>query len=114
MKTIFSIALAGFAAAAFTACGGTKNTTVSTPASGEFDPNTGAWKPLTKVVAPAPHERGAVITEQKKPGMLDKVGTTLKKPLKWIGLGKEEPAAQADTATPAAPATAKPAPKPQH
>ena len=85
------------------ACGGTKDTAVVVPAShGEFDTSTGTWKPLSKVVTPPPHEEGAVITAQKKPGVMDKVGSTLKKPLKWVGLGKDEP--QPAATTPAAPA----------
>lgn len=87
------------AAVLLTACGGTKNTVVTTPAShGEFDPSTGSWKPLTKAVTPPPPQGGAVITEKKGPGMMEKVSSTLKKPLKWVGLGKDEaPPAPATT-----------------
>lgn len=81
------------AAALLAACGGTKETVVTTPASrGEFDPATGSWRPLTKVVTPPPPVEGAVIIPPKKgPGMMDKVSSTLKKPLKWVGLGKDDP-----------------------
>lgn len=92
MKAIFSLILPVCAAAVLAACGGTKKEVVTVPAShGEFDPSTGSWKPLTKVVAPPPPQQGAVIVEQKKPGMMDKVSSTLKKPLGWVGLAKDEP-----------------------
>jgi hypothetical protein len=101
MKAIFSLILPVCAAAVLAACGGTKKEVVTIPAShGEFDPSTGSWKPLTKVVTPPPPQQGAVIVEQKKPGMMDKVGSTLKKPLGWVGLGKDEPP---PAATPSAP-----------
>lgn len=103
MKVIVSLALP-VCAALLAACGGTKNTAATVPAShGEFDPSTGSWRPLTKVVTPPPHEQGAVIVAQKGPGMMDKVGTTLKKPLKWVGLAKDEPQ---PAPTVSAPATA--------
>ncbi len=92
MKSISNYAMTVCAAITLAACGGTKETVATAPAShGEFDPSTGSWKPLTKVVTPPPHEEGAVIIPQKGPGMMDKVGNTLKKPLKWVGLGKDEP-----------------------
>lgn len=91
MKIFFTFASTVCAAVLLASCGGTKDTVVTTPATqGEFDPSTGSWKPLTKVVTPPPPEQGAVIIPQKGPGMMDKVGSTLKKPLKWVGLGKEE------------------------
>lgn len=61
----------------------------------EFNAQTGAWKPMTKVVTPPPSQGGAVIVEQKKPGMMQKFGNTMKKPLKWVGLGKDEPKPEA-------------------
>lgn len=106
MKTTLFLVLCAAAAGVLVSCGGTKkNVATATPTHQEFDPSTGAWKPLSKKVAPPPHERGAVIVEEKKPGVIDKVGKTLKKPLEWVGLGKDEtpPAA----ATPAASAPAK-------
>lgn len=100
MKSIFTFATTVCAAVLLAACGGTKETVVTVPASsGEFDPSTGSWKPLTKVVTPPPPEQGAVIIPQKGPGMMDKVSSTMKKPLKWVGLGKDEP--QPATGTPA-------------
>lgn len=112
MNTIVSLALSVCAVALIAACGGTKNTAAVAPASsGEFDSSTGAWKPLTKVVAPPPPQQGAVIVEQKKPGMMKKVGDTLKKPLQWVGLGKEEPQPVSAATAPAA-ATKKPAAQP--
>ena len=103
MKAIVFLALP-VCAALLAACGGTKNTAASMPAShGEFDPSTGSWKPLTKVVTPPPHEQGAVIVAQKGPGMVDKVGKTLKKPLKWVGLAKDEPQPVPTAASPATP-----------
>ena len=99
MKAFFSFALTVCAAALLAACGGTKNTVATAPAShGEFDSSTGTWKPLSKVVTPPAHEQGAVIVDQKKPGMMDKVGSTLKKPLQWVGLAKDEPQPTATTA----------------
>jgi len=100
MKAIVCLATT-VCAALLAACGGTKNTAAIVPAShGEFDPSTGTWKPLTKVVTPPPPEQGAVIVAQKGPGVMDKVGKSLKKPLQWVGLAKDEP-----RPAPAAPAT---------
>jgi hypothetical protein len=100
MKVIAALVLPACAAALLAACGGTKNTAAEVPAtSGEFDSSTGSWKPLSKIVAPPPHQQGAVIVEQKKPGVMDKVGKTLKKPLEWVGLAKDEPAASSTTPT---------------
>jgi hypothetical protein len=92
MKAIPPSAFAVCGAALLSACGGTKDTAATVPAThGEFDSASGSWKPLSKVVTPPPHEQGAVITEHKGPGMMDKVGSTLKKPLQWVGLAKDEP-----------------------
>lgn len=100
MKSLFNSVMVVCATVLLAACGGTKNTVATTPTSqGEFDSSTGSWKPLTKVVTPPPPQGGAVITPQKGPGMMDKVGSTLKKPLKWVGLGKDEP--QPASVTPA-------------
>ena len=91
MKAIVSLALT-VCAALLAACGGTKNTAATVPAShGEFDPSTGTWRPLTQIVTPPPPEEGAVIVAQKGPGMMNKVGKSLKKPLQWVGLAKDEP-----------------------
>lgn len=110
MKAILSLALP-VCAALLAACGGTGNTAATAPAShGEFDPSTGSWKPLAKVVTPPPHQQGAVIVDES-PGMMDKVGNTLKKPLQWVGLAKDGPQTAAGTAAPAA--TAKKLPPPQ-
>ena len=112
MKTIASIALSVCTAALIAACGGTKNTAAaSSPTPQEFDPATAAWQPLTKVVTPPPPQGGAVIVEQKKPGMMKKVGDTLKKPLQWVGLGKDEPQPVSAATAPAA-ATKKPPAQP--
>lgn len=102
MKAIVSLAFT-VCAALLAACGGTKNTAATVPAThGEFDPSTGGWKPLTRVVTPPPHEEGAVIVAQKGPGMIDKMGKTLKKPLQWVGLAKDEPPPAPPGASPAA------------
>ncbi len=50
---------------------------------------------MTKVVTPPPSQGGAVIVEQKKPGMMQKFGATMKKPFRWVGLGKDEPKPEA-------------------
>ena len=103
MKAFFSLALLVCAAALLAACGGMGNPVATTPAShGEFDSSTGSWRALSKVVMPPAHEEGAVITAQKGPGMMDKVGNTLKKPLQWVGLAKDEPQPAPAAAAPAA------------
>ncbi len=91
MKKILSTTTLLCGVALITACGGTKKPVATTPATHmEFNSQTGAWKPLTKAVA-APHsEPGAIIVEQKKPGMMQKIGDSMKKPLKWVGLGKDD------------------------
>ena len=100
MKAIVSLALP-VCAVLLAACGGTKDTAAAVPASrGEFDPSTGSWRPLTKVVAPPPHERGATIVAQEKPGVMQKVGSTLKKPLEWVGLAKEDPPSASTASAP--------------
>lgn len=101
MKAIAILALP-ICVALLAACGSPENTAALTPAShGEFDSTTGSWRPLKKVVAAPPHEQGAVIiAEQKGPGMMDKVGKTLKKPLEWVGLAKDETSPSASTTSP--------------
>ena len=90
MKTIALIALA-LCVAVLAACGSSNRMAAAVPAShGEFDPTTGSWKPLERVVPAPPPQEGAVIAERKGPGVMGKVGKTLKKPLKWVGLGKGE------------------------
>jgi hypothetical protein len=107
-KVIFRSVLPACAVTLLAACGGTTNTAATVPASaGEFDPATGGWKPLSRTVKPPPPQEGAVIARESTPGMMGKVGTTLKKPLKWVGLAKDEPPVVAEPA--AAPAK-KPAP----
>ena len=100
------------AAALLASCGGlkkSKTTAEPMPAThGEFDPTTGTWKPVSKIVAAPPPQGGAVITPTKKPGMMDSMQKSLKKPLKWVGLSKDEPA-PANTPAPAT-STAKPKP----
>lgn len=77
-------------------CGGTKNTAPSNPGTHmEFDSRTGTWVNSTKVITPPPHQPGAVIVEQKKPGMMQKFGDTMKKPLKWMHLSKGDPEPEA-------------------
>ncbi|HEY2573373.1 MAG TPA: hypothetical protein VGH65_04860 [Verrucomicrobiaceae bacterium] len=99
MKAITLLALP-FCAAVLAACGSSENTAALVPAShGEFDQATGSWKPLTKVVAAPPHQEGAVIVDQKGPGMMDKVGKTLKKPLEWVGLAKDDTPPENTTST---------------
>jgi hypothetical protein len=111
MKAILILALP-VCAALLAACGSTKETVATTPTThGEFDPSTGTWKPLSKVVIPPPHEEGAVIVAQKGPGMMDKVNSTLKKPLQWVGLAKDEPQPAPATGAPAAPAKKTPPPQ---
>ncbi len=96
MKKIFPATCLLCAVTLITACGGTKNQVATTPATEmEFSAQTGAWKPLTKVVTPPHSKPGAIIVEQKKPGMMQKIGNTMKKPLKWVGLGKDEPQPEA-------------------
>ncbi len=96
MKKILSTTCLLCALALLTACGGTKNPVATTPPPHmEFDSQTGGWKPLTKTIAAPPSQGGAVIVEQKKPGMMQKIGDTMKKPLKWVGLGKDEPKTEA-------------------
>ncbi len=97
MKNILSTTGLLFALALLNACSSTKNPVTATPPSThmEFDSQTGAWKPMTKAVAAPPSQGGAVIVEQKKPGMMKKFGDTMKKPLKWVGLGKDEPKPEA-------------------
>lgn len=92
-----------FCAVLLAACGGTKkNTAAAAPASREeFDTSTGSWRPLSQVVTPPPHEEGAVIVAKKGPGMMSKVGKSLKKPLQWVGLAKDEPQSAPATSAPA-------------
>ncbi|MCE9518586.1 MAG: hypothetical protein K8R87_03320, partial [Verrucomicrobia bacterium] len=79
MKSISTSVMVVCATVLLAACGGTKNTVATTPVTqGEFDPSTGSWKPLNKVVTPPPPQGGAVITAQKGPSMMDKVNSTLK------------------------------------
>lgn len=96
MKKTLSTACLVCALAMLTSCGGTKTPNVTAaPTHQEFDPQTGAWRPLSKKVTAPPSKPGAVIVEQKKPGMMQKIGDTMKKPLKWVGLGKDEPKPEA-------------------
>ena len=92
MKAIALLALP-ICAALIAACKSPENMAAAAPASqGEFEPATGSWKPLTRVVPAPPPQQGAVIAEEK--GTFDKVGETvsktLKKPLEWVGLAKDE------------------------
>lgn len=101
MMKKFSSTMLALAVGLLVSCGGTKTNNAPLPANaGEFDASTGTWKPLAKKATPPPHEQGAVITEQKKPGMMSKVGRTLKKPLEWVGLAKDEPQPAPATTTP--------------
>ena len=76
----------------------------------EYDPANGEWKPLTKVEKAPAHEEGAVIAKQEKKksgdGFMKKVGDTVKKPLKWIGLGGKD-----DSQQPQSPTTTIPGPR---
>lgn len=77
-------------------CGGMKNTAITSPGTHmEFDSRTGTWVNSTKVITPPPHQPSAVIVEQKKPGMMQKFGQTMKKPLQWMHLSKDEPKPEA-------------------
>lgn len=104
-KNIFLGFCGAFLMIGLASCGGTKGG-MSQPGMMEYDEASGSWKPTSRVVAAPPPAGGAVITEQKKPGMMKKVGDTLKKPLKWVGLAKDEPepapAPQAGSSKPAA------------
>lgn len=92
MNKTLSTACLVCAVALLTSCGGTKNpVATSTPTAQEYDTQSGGWKPLNKVVAAPPSRPGAIIVEQKKPGMMQKIGATMKKPLKWVHLSKDEP-----------------------
>ena len=96
MKKILSTTSLLCAVALITACSGTKNPVATTPSTQlEFDPQSGGWKPLSKKAIAPPSQPGAVIVEQKKPGMMHKIGSTMKNPLKWVGLGKDEPKPEA-------------------
>ena len=101
MKKIFAASLGLLSLALITSCGGTG----AKPAPGtvqEFDYASGSWKPLQKSISAPPPQGGAVIVEEKKPGMLSKIGKTVKAPLKWVGLAKDE-----EQPAPATPAPAK-------
>lgn len=112
MNILSSIALSLGTVALLAACGGTKNQGAAVaPSAGEFDPATGEWKPLTRVVAAPPPQGGAVIADEKKSGTMKKIGDTMKKPLAWVGLGKKDAPSAATTGTTATTAPA-PAPTP--
>jgi hypothetical protein len=102
-KTIFFCAAAIATTIFLAACGGTSGGTPHT-ATQEYDPNSGSWRQPSKIITAPPSQGGAVIVERKKPGMLKKVGDTLKAPLKWVGLGKDEAPASAQPQAGTAPA----------
>lgn len=90
-KIIFPSFWAFVSLCALASCGGTKTSATPHTTMQEYDQATGSWKLTSKIVAAPPPQGGAIIVEQKKPGMMKKMGETLKKPLKWVGLGKDEP-----------------------
>ena len=89
-----------------------KTPTPGAPHSSEqFDPVSGVWVPATKVEVPPPAPQNAVLAANEKKGkseggIMKKVGSAVKAPLKWLPWHKSEAeeAANAPKAQPA-PAT---------
>ncbi len=67
--------------------------------SQEFDPDSGTWKPTTKVVVPPPSEPNATLIAEEEKARADnslthKVGRAVKAPLSWLPWHKEAAPAQ--------------------
>jgi hypothetical protein len=128
MKTFFSTACLAPVLVLLASCGGMKKTASAPAGMQEFDQTTGTWKPATKIVMAPPHQESAPMPIATKaeaiPGQRSfwqKAGETAKKPLHWVGLGKDKtppPPSPATTQTVAAelpPAPRSPIePKPGH
>ncbi len=87
MKTFFSTACLASALLMLASCGGTKKTASAPAGVQEFDANSGSWKPATKIVAPPPHQESAPPSTYAEASEHSPVW---KKPLHWIGLGKDK------------------------
>jgi hypothetical protein len=102
MKTIFSTACLASALLMLASCGSPKRTPTTPSGTLEFDQARGTWKPATKIVQPPPHQASAPL-----PAYVEKSEhpPAWKKPLQWIGLGKDK--AEAPPPPPPSKATAK-------
>lgn len=113
MKTFFSTACLATALLTLASCGSTKQSASAPTGVLEFDQATGSWKPATKIVAPPPHQASAPLPQVASSGTAEHHSSVWKKPLKWVGLAKEDPPLPPVPAAPAKTAKADTPPPPR-